>query len=704
MVTIDTSQAKDSAVAQLDPVLLAELIRLASILRTKRPDEVASQDVLRSRREFLRESIGETQEADDVFERIIGGNELQPISYLERGAIAARAVARIDLGGQGYGTGFLIAPRVLITNNHVLPDAASAAQARAQFSYELDLSDTERGPVNYRVLPDELFFTQKNLDFTIVAVEATSADNATALSTFGCLPLVETTGKVSEGEWLTIIQHADGARKQVCVRENQFIKRDNDVLWYSTDTNPGSSGSPVFNNDWFVVALHHAGVPEKRNGVVQSNPDGSTKWIGNEGIRVSRIVQTLKEAHRQHPLLLPLFAATPATARITGPSLLSPTTMTPPRETRMADARTISIPLEVRLQVQADGRLGPVSVTTPQGTEATGMVGAGLLEKKKKPDASFDAPFDDDYSRRKGFDPDFLGAPPLRVGFPVLGDALEAVAAPLLKPKDGNKFLLHYHNYSVVVHKQRRLPIYSAANVSFGDRFEMSRPPDVWRRDPRILAEHQLENWYYASNNFDRGHMTRREDLEFGKSPRAALASAADTLHWANCVPQHARFNQNKEIWQGIERYILERSILEGEVNAQVITGPVLDDGDPEYRKVKYPLQFWKVVAAVTPKKELFATAYIAGQEEVIAQFGIEITEVPFGEYKTFQTRISEIERLTGLAFVGGAGGAKRLSEFDPLENAPAGRRRRRPRPQESTGRPLPNEYYEIAELDDIQL
>jgi endonuclease G len=60
------------------------------------------------------------------------------------------------------------------------------------------------------------------------------------------------------------------------------------------------------------------------------------------------------------------------------------------------------------------------------------------------------------------------------------------------------------------MHAQRRLPIYSAANISFAHRFEMSRPPDVWRRDPRILAEYQLENWYYASNQFDRGHMTPR--------------------------------------------------------------------------------------------------------------------------------------------------------------------------------------------------
>ena len=704
MGTIAGNGATDRVSATLDPAVLAELIRLAISLRHQTPTEVAPADALQSRRDFLRESLGETREADTVFERIIRGDELQPINYLERGAIAARAVARVALApGGGFGTGFLIAPQVLITNNHVLPDAATAAQATAQFHYEMDLSDAEVGPTSYRLAPAALFYTSIALDYTVVAVDPVSRDDATPLSHFGCLPLLETTGKATEGEWLTIIQHPDGARKQICVRENQFLKRGDDMIWYSTDTKPGSSGSPVFNNDWYVVGLHHAGVPEKQDGAIQRNPDGSTKWIANEGIRASRIVQTLKQAQPNHPLLLPLYAATPTSARITSAPTDSPISSPLPRETPMVDTRTISIPLEIRLQMQTDGQVGSIAVATRQGTESIGAADATLFEKTAKPVASFDAPFDEDYSKRKGYDPNFLGKAAHRVAFPVLGDALEAVAAPLLKPKNGNKHVLHYHNYSVVMHAQRRLPIYSAANISFAHRFEMSRPPDVWRRDPRILAEYQLENWYYASNQFDRGHMTRREDLEFGATPKVALASAADTCHWTNCTPQHARFNQNKEIWQGIERYLLEISILEGAFNAQVITGPILDDGDPEYRKVKYPLQFWKVVAALTAKGSLFATAYLASQEAIIASFGIEVTEVPFGAYKTYQTKIAEIERLTGLAFMCGAGDKRSLRELDPLEHVPPGRRRRA-RPTEATGIAIPANYYEISDLEDIQV
>lgn len=678
--------------------------------RDKVPEELARPEVQRQRWQFLEESLGETRDTAQIkriYERIIGGNDLMPVAYLERGVIAARAVARIDVGGGNYGTGFLIAPRVLITNNHVLHDRAIAARAMAHFHYEVNLKDEAVGPISVELKPDILFFTSPHgeLDFTVVAVSDT-----VPLTEFGCLPLLETTGKASEGEWLTIIQHPSGGRKQVCVRENKLIARKDDVLWYTTDTQPGSSGSPVFSNDWFVVALHHAGVPEIRDGVIQRQQDGSEKWIANEGIRVSRIVQTLKQALPDHPLLRPMYDVSPAAARISEPPNMAPVTLaakpTPKESPIMAESRIISVPFEAKFQVRPDGQV----VLLPSGVRGIESFGAGLsaedldlLEKakKKKKDASFDAPFDPDYTKRKGYEPDFLGGGALRVGFPKLSASLQAVAAPLVAPFKGN--ILHYHNYSVVMHAERRFAIYSAANVSFGNRFEMSRPPDVWRRDPRILDKHQIENFYYQSNQFDRGHLTRREDLEFGKTPKEALGSAGDTCHWTNCTPQHAKFNQNKEIWQGIERHVLETSIVEGRFDAQIITGPVFDEGDPEYKKIPYPLRYWKVVAAVDSNGALFATAFIASQEEVIDQFGIEVIEVPVGPFKTFQVKISEVERLTGLTFVSGAQNATSLSKADPLEKPGIKPKKKKGGAQESTGGvTLPANYYEITDFDDI--
>jgi endonuclease G, mitochondrial len=126
----------------------------------------------------------------------------------------------------------------------------------------------------------------------------------------------------------------------------------------------------------------------------------------------------------------------------------------------------------------------------------------------------------------------------------------------------------------------------------------------------------------------------------------------------------------------------------------------VFDEGDPEYRKIQYPQQYWKVVAALDANGKLFATAYILSQVDIIDQFGIE-AEVPFGPYKTYQVKISEVERLTDLKFFSGPANNKvSLQKCDPLEAPPTPGRRRRVR-RMVVG--AASDYLEIADLDDIQ-
>jgi Trypsin-like peptidase domain len=119
-------------------------------------------------------------------------------------------------------------------------------------------------PISFAFAPDDFFYASEALDFALVAVFPNSEQDGLPLAPFGHLPLVETLGKAVVGEWLTIIQHPNGERKQVCVRENQLIRIEGDVLWYSTDTLGGSSGAPVLNNGWIVVALHHSGPRTER--------------------------------------------------------------------------------------------------------------------------------------------------------------------------------------------------------------------------------------------------------------------------------------------------------------------------------------------------------------------------------------------------------------------------------------------------------
>ncbi|PXX47484.1 DNA/RNA non-specific endonuclease [Undibacterium pigrum] len=703
--------------------------------RDKTPAQLSTLKQQVERKQFLRESMGDTEKADAFFERILLGNELQDVNYLARGVAAARSVARIAIHGPGgsqigWGTGFLIGPGVLLTNNHVLPDALSCKNSKAHFDYELDVSGEQIGPHIFKLHPERLFQTSISLDFTVVAVDAKASNADVQLSTYSYLPLIEATGKVSDGEWLTIIQHPNGGLKQLCVRENKLIKRTENELWYSTDTLGGSSGSPVFNNDWYVVALHHSGVPLKVNDKVQTidgrdfdparDAEDSIKWLANEGIRVSRIVNELKQAQGDHPLLQAVFHAAIPEARIPEFSMSTtfPVNADVPASASHASLSIFS-PQRIEVNKMSQAHLGrSVSVTlhidqdgqVSLGQQTYAAESASFQEAAKTTNrpATFDVPFDASYADRKGYDEGFLGQGKLRINFPKLSADLESKVSHLLKPVDGNNYLLHYHNFSVVMHAQRRFAIYSAANVRHSQRYLMSRPGDDWRVDPRIPIEHQVSNFYYKNNQFDRGHLTRREDLEFGSTPELALQSAADTCHWSNCVPQHAKFNQGKQLWQGLESYVLESGLRKSNLDVQIFTGPIFEEDDPVYKpfpKIQYPVRFWKVIATVNAEQELFATAYILDQSEVIAQFGIEAT-APFGAYKTFQVKIAEVERLTGLQFTSGGGVAPvlPLSACDPLAKKKRSTTRRSVAAQESTGFEVPEGYVVLNELDDIYL
>ncbi|MDO5708424.1 MAG: serine protease [Andreesenia angusta] len=220
-----------------------------------------------------------------AFERIIGYSDLFPIAYLETGLKASESVCRISVRDsygriQGYGTGFMISDSLIMTNNHVIKSERVALNSLVEFNFQEDREFMPCPTYNYKLDPDSLFITNEELDFTIIAVK-NSELNGKRASDFGYLKLIKETNKILEGEYVSIIQHPKGGPKAVTIRENEVRAIKGDFMHYLTDTEPGSSGSPVFNDQWMVVALHHSGVP---------NPDKKGDWIANEGVRISAIV------------------------------------------------------------------------------------------------------------------------------------------------------------------------------------------------------------------------------------------------------------------------------------------------------------------------------------------------------------------------------------------------------------------------------
>lgn len=249
-----------------------------------------------------------------VQERMIGRNDLMSVSYLEFALQVSQSICRIIIRSRtgrviGYGTGFLVSPHLILTNNHVLTSIEDAKMALAEFNYENDKTGQMKKSLAYDLDPFSFFVTHKELDYTLVAVKEQS--NLPLLRTFGWNSLIEEEGKVIIGEYVNIIQHPNGEHKQLALRENQLVDLLENFLHYQTDTAPGSSGSPIFNDQWEVVGIHHSGVPKTDAQGNYLTTDGrlwnssmgeeQIQWIANEGVRISRIIKDLKNQANLNP-------------------------------------------------------------------------------------------------------------------------------------------------------------------------------------------------------------------------------------------------------------------------------------------------------------------------------------------------------------------------------------------------------------------
>ena len=185
----------------------------------------------------------------DVQEKIIGENTLRDVRLLELALNAARSVVRIG-NDAGLGSGFLVGSGVAMTNNHVIATSQRATQSAFTFNYQLDLNGQPAATHTSRALPDGLFYTNPDLDVTLVEIEDAPPDAP---------PLSLARLRLQRDQRVNIIQHPGGHYKKISMQNNFVAYADGRDLQYLTSTEPGSSGSPVFNDDFVVVGIHHSG-------------------------------------------------------------------------------------------------------------------------------------------------------------------------------------------------------------------------------------------------------------------------------------------------------------------------------------------------------------------------------------------------------------------------------------------------------------
>jgi len=201
--------------------------------------------------------------------------------WRERMSLRELCVCRIDIGGFGNGTGFLLGPSLLLTNWHVLCEVFKGKRRPdsivCRFDYKVSSEGTLGKGIEYRLSTDWLLDSSpiEDLDYALLNLR----DSA------GSEPVSNQQGAPNRGwlkpephefqnaEHLFIIQHPEATPMKLGAgRVDQLAANDKRVC-HDVDTEPGSSGSPCFTMDWNLVALHQHGeqfAPEcGKNGAIK---------------------------------------------------------------------------------------------------------------------------------------------------------------------------------------------------------------------------------------------------------------------------------------------------------------------------------------------------------------------------------------------------------------------------------------------------
>jgi V8-like Glu-specific endopeptidase len=213
----------------------------------------------------------------NLVEAVIGDPNFKSIWWLELALEASRRVVRVRMPA-GSASGFMIAPDIVMTNNHVFETAADAAAAELQFNYRLTADEQPAPRDDWECDPGDLFKTNPALDYSICRVKQKNGQKAGDV--WGHFDLRHGAQVVS-GQRVNIIQHPQGRFKEIAFRDNQVKLVDDTVVQYLTDTDYGTSGSPVMD-DWFnVVALHNQRVRD---------PNDPNRFYRNQGFHINAIL------------------------------------------------------------------------------------------------------------------------------------------------------------------------------------------------------------------------------------------------------------------------------------------------------------------------------------------------------------------------------------------------------------------------------
>ncbi|MBI5320021.1 trypsin-like peptidase domain-containing protein [Bradyrhizobium sp.] len=183
--------------------------------------------------------------------------------------------------GSYFGTGFRIGERLILTNHHVLfPRDTVATSVQADFGFDVAADGAALAVTSLAGIVGTIKGEAQD-DWAVIEV-------ADMRPEWPKLPL-EAAPAPQIGDLAYILQHPGGHQKRLGFVRNTISNVNDGVVRYLTDTEPGSSGAPVFDTAGRLIALHHAG---GRPVEIAGKPPVAK----NEGIRISRVAERLRSS------------------------------------------------------------------------------------------------------------------------------------------------------------------------------------------------------------------------------------------------------------------------------------------------------------------------------------------------------------------------------------------------------------------------
>jgi V8-like Glu-specific endopeptidase len=233
----------------------------------------------------------------ESLEKVFGNSPFMPFAAWAMALGCAQSVCRVeDKLNQGIGTGFIVNGRllhkklpneaVLITNAHVLSPKGDGGSLTASQAHVAFYGNTGKGGRPHTSPVKKIVWSSdpEKFDCTI-ALLGTPPKVKAPLSVAANLPVAASKQKVY------VIGHPSGGGLMFSLNDNELLDHGDPGdhrVHYRTPTEPGSSGSPVFNGQWELIALHHAG------DVAMDRIHGAGTYEANEGIALKHIVPAIK--------------------------------------------------------------------------------------------------------------------------------------------------------------------------------------------------------------------------------------------------------------------------------------------------------------------------------------------------------------------------------------------------------------------------